>query len=538
MDKQWKKKLYEYGFTIITGVIILCLVLFCIFKPDNLMHSDTTAEVILSKLLADENKLITTSWFYSTEIRIVYSQLLMVPLFKIFDSYRLVKFLSVFIFYILMLWAYFFVCKRLEIKKQWSLIGLALFFSPLSNEYLDMMFIGCFYSSQAICTYVVLGIVVSWFVRGKKTEVEKLGKKNWFLVSLIGTHIFSFVLGLSGLRYLASLFLPMMLAVAWILFTEEEDLFKSNLVKNPWVVNLIYTFSTLVCAGLGFLVNKFYLATHYSFDTTSEVVFVALSDVAERFLESLKLMVEFFGYYPVEVVSGRGIVNVLKMALFVFFVGVIIYLFRYRKAKLNRLQRFLLYYFLFLFLINWYMLIFTDVLMQYRYWIPVYMIGVLLVSVFFQVFTPKIPWQKEVYAICVALAALSSLYGELWQDAKYNDCEKRYAYMEFLEENDYTFGYATFWNASVTEYLSNGKMEVGNLGGENGVAAPFEWLCKKDLYKEGYHTGKTFLLLARTEEAGMLKGDFTVMPDGVKVYEDEYYAIYEGNGMYLFSEER
>ena len=111
MDKQWKKKLYEYGFAIITGVIILCLVLFCIFKPDNLMHSDTTAEVILSKLLADENKLVTTSWFYSTEIRIVYSQLLMVPLFKIFDSYRLVKFLSVFIFYILMLWAYFFVCK-------------------------------------------------------------------------------------------------------------------------------------------------------------------------------------------------------------------------------------------------------------------------------------------------------------------------------------------------------------------------------------------------------------------------------------------
>ena len=59
MDKQWKKKLYEYSFSIITGVIILCMVLFCILKPDNLMHSDTTAEVILSKLLAEENKLIS-----------------------------------------------------------------------------------------------------------------------------------------------------------------------------------------------------------------------------------------------------------------------------------------------------------------------------------------------------------------------------------------------------------------------------------------------------------------------------------------------
>ena len=537
MDKQWKKKLYEYSFTIITGVIILAMVLFCICKPDNLMHSDTTAEVILSKLLAEENKLITTNWFYSTEIRIVYSHLLMVPLFKIFSSYRLVKFLSVFIFYILMLLAYLYVSKRFQINKKYAFIGLALFFSPLSNEYLDMMFIGCFYSSQAICTYVVLGIVATWFMSKEQSNREKKTKKFSFLVSLIGTHLFAFILGLSGLRYLASLYLPMLLAVMWILFSEEGELFDANPIKKPWFVNFIYTVSSLVCAGLGFLVNKFYLATHYSFDTTSEVVFVPLSEVADRFLESLKLMVEFFGYYQVEVVSGRGIVNVLKMALFVFFVGAIVYLFRHRKEKLNRLQRFLLYYFVLVLLINWYMLVFTGVLMQYRYWIPVYIIAVLLVALFFQVFTPEIRWQKQLYGICVGIAALSSLYGELWQDAKYNDCEKRYAYMEFLESQGYTFGYATFWNASVTEYLSNGKMEVGNLGGKDGVSAPYEWLCKKDLYKEGYHKGKTFLLLARTEEAGMLKGDFTVMPDGEKVYEDEYYAVYEGTGMYLFSEE-
>lgn len=535
MNKNWKKKLYEYGFAITTGVIILCLVLFCMIKPDNLMHSDTTAEVILSKLLSDENRLISKNWFYSTEIRIVYSHLLMMPLFKIFDSYRLVKFISVFIFYGLMLFSYVFVCKRFEIKKQWYLVGLALFFSPLSNEYLDMMFIGCFYSSQTICTYVVLGVVVAWFLR------DKTGTKpaeHRFLFSFIAAHIFAFVLGLSGLRYLASLFLPMMLAVMWILFTEEKDLLKEKLLSNRWFVNLLYTLSMLGCAGLGFLVNKFYLATHYSFDTTSQVVFVELADVADRVLTSFRLMIEFFGYYPVEVVSGRGMVNALKMVLFLFFVGVIVYLFIHRKDKLNRIQRFLLYYFIMVFFINWYMLIFTDVLMQYRYWIPVYIIGVMLVAVFFQVFTPQITWQREVYALFVAVATLSSLYGELWQDAKYNDCEKRYGYMEFLEENEYTFGYATFWNASVTEYLADGKIEVGNLGGENGVAAPYEWLCKKDLYREGYHTGKTFLLLARTEEAGMLKGDFTVMPDGVKVYEDEYYAIYEGFGMYLFSQEK
>ena len=118
-----------------------------------------------------------------------------------------------------------------------------------------MMFIGCFYSSQAICTYVVLGIVATWFMSKEQSNREKKTKKFSFLVSLIGTHLFAFILGLSGLRYLASLFLPMLLAVVWILFSEEEDLFQSNPIKKPWVMNLIYTLTILVCAGIGFLVN-------------------------------------------------------------------------------------------------------------------------------------------------------------------------------------------------------------------------------------------------------------------------------------------
>lgn len=515
----WK----EYSFAIITGVILLALIGFCVFKLDNLMHSDTAAEVILSKLLADEKKLITKNWFYSTEIRIIYSHLIMTPLFYIFSDYSLVKLISILIFYVLLALAYFFFAKRYQVEKKWMFLGMALLFTPLSNEYLDMMFVGCFYTSQAICTFMILGWFAGYLHKPKKS-------------SLGVVCVFSLILGLSGLRYLASLFLPMAVSAFLIVFTQEKDLFKGNPLKNKNMNMLLVTMALCISGGIGFLVNKFYLAVNYSFDTTSEVVFVSLTDVAERFLNSFKLMIEFFGYYPLEVVSGRGIVNALKMAFFLFFVCAIIYLFKNRKEKLNTVQRFLLYYFLAAFLINWYMLIFTEVLMQYRYWIPVYMVGVLLVAVFFQVFTPEITWQKSAYALFIGIAALSSLYGELWQDVKYNDCEKRYAYVDFLLENGYTYGYATFWNAPVTEYLTDGKVEVGNLGGENGVSAPYEWLSKKEMYKEGYHTGKTFLLLARTEEAGMLKGDFTVMPDGVKVYEDEYYAIYEGTGMYLFSE--
>lgn len=503
----------------VNALILLGLILFVLLKPDNLMHSDTTAEVILSRLLADQNKLITTDWFYSTEIRIIYSQLIMAPLFKVFSSYRLVKTISIFIFYILLTLSYRFFAKEYGVSKKWMLLGMIFLFTPLSNEYLDMMFIGCFYTSQVICTYCILAVF----------SKERKSKKS-YLIACILLILSSFVLGLTGLRYLASLFLPLAAAVFIMLFE----------IERIYLKNAVLTVAMLFSAGIGFLVNKFYLAVHYSFDTTSQVAFVGIEELPERFLRSLRLMIEFFGYYPVEAVSGRGIVNAIKSLFFIAFVGIIIYLIKNRKTLLSEKQRLLLYYFLALFLLNWYMLVFTNVLMQYRYHLPVYVIGILLIAIFFQVYEPKgilVQWKKAIWFFAACVIGLSSLYGELWQDAKYNDCEKRYDYLEFLEDNEYTFGYATFWNASVTEYLSNGVIKVGNLGGEDGVASPYEWLTEKAYYKKGYHEGKTFLLLARTEEAGMLKGDFTVMPDGRKVYEDEYYAIYEGNGMYLFSEE-
>ena len=145
MEKNTMKKrkltIEEGLYLLLAGTALLALILYVSFCLDNLMHSDTTAEVILSKFLADRNELISKEWFYSTEIRVIYTQLVMVPLFKIFSSYRLVKLLSVFIYYAVLLYAWHMLTKRFTLEKKWIFLGLALLLAPLSNEYLDMMFI-------------------------------------------------------------------------------------------------------------------------------------------------------------------------------------------------------------------------------------------------------------------------------------------------------------------------------------------------------------------------------------------------------------
>lgn len=505
---------------VLAFMTIALTILFFVFCPDNLMHSDMAAEVILSKLLAKEGGLLSSDWYYSTEIRIVYTHLVMTPLFWFLSDYSTVKLISVIIFNLLLAVVFYFTAKEFRLKGGCLYLAMALLAAPLSNEYLDMMFLGNFYTCQVICTYLVL----KFFFR----PVPEKAKWKWLRVGIMA--ICALILGLSGLRYLASLYLPLLVAVCFSYGFDSGEEREKNLSGR-----LITSVGLAFCAGVGFLLNKFVLAAHYSFDNQA-VSFVPLEEVPGRFLDSVRLMLELFGYRETGVVTGLGIVNAVKFLFFVWIVYVICYLTKHRYRILEHSQRLLLYYFYGLFLINWYMLVFTDVLLQYRYWIPVYVIAVLLAGIYLGQAKEKTEWLKPASAALAVLAVLASLYGELWQDTKYNDCEKRYGYMDFLEEQGYTFGYATFWNSSVTEYLSDGEIEVGHLGGKDGVSAPYEWLSPKYYYEEGYHRGKTFLLLARTEEPALFNGDITVMQDAVKVYEDDYYVVYEGEGMYLFSE--
>lgn len=500
-------------------------IIYFIIWPDNLMHSDMAAEVLLSKLLSEEGGLISKNWFYSTEIRIVYTQLVMTPLFAIIKDFGAVKLISVIFYDVLLAIVFYFTGKEFGLKKSHLFIVMALLVAPLSNEYLDMMLLGNFYTSQTICTYLML--LFFYKVNGDNKTILWVKRVLLCIVSLI--------LGLSGLRYLASLFIPLVLSalISYGIDKRErlDEVSKKYPLFDKWIVSVVLT----CFAGIGFLINKFYLATHYSFDTTT-IHFVSISEAMERFLNSFKLMIEFVGYREVEAVSGLGLVNVIKFAFLILIVYAIFFVTKHRDDILSTKQKLLLYYFYALFFINWYMLVFTDVLQQYRYWLPVYIIAIFFLGIYLQNAVEVTVYIKPVCMILAVLAVLSSLYGELWQDTKYNDCEKRYGYMAFLQDNDYEFGYATFWNAEVTEYLANGEIHVGNLGGNENGSAPYEWLSRKEYYKEGYHTGKTFMLLARTEEPALFNGDITVMTDSTKVYEDEYYVIYEGEGMYLFSE--
>ena len=94
---------------------------------------------------------------------------------------------------------------------------------------------------------------------------------------------------------------------------------------------------------------------------------------------------------------------------------------------------------------------------------------------------------------------------------------------EFLAGNGYDFGFATYNNANIITELTNGEVEIGNIGDPEHLEY-FKWSSPMKYYEEGYHAGETFLLLTAEECAEYAEAP--ALKQGEKVYEDGSYTVY------------
>ena len=72
----------KYGAFALLGLVFFFLVFLNLFFHDHWLDSDMAAEMVFSRLLAESGHLFATpEWYYSTEFRVLYTQLVMTPLF-------------------------------------------------------------------------------------------------------------------------------------------------------------------------------------------------------------------------------------------------------------------------------------------------------------------------------------------------------------------------------------------------------------------------------------------------------------------------
>ena len=96
--------------------------------------------------------------------------------------------------------------------------------------------------------------------------------------------------------------------------------------------------------------------------------------------------------------------------------------------------------------------------------------------------------------------------------------------LNYLQENNYSFGYATFWNANVYAGISNGQIEVAGIKNPSTME-PYRWNTLERYFQHDYCKEKTFILLD-IDEYSEFK-DSKVIQAGEGVYQDDRYIILE-----------
>ena len=522
-----RAKTAKFGPYLILGLSFLLLIFLNLFCHDHWLDSDMAAEMIFSKTLAQEGHFFAApDWYYSTEFRFLYTHWIMGPLFHIFQSWHMIRAITNILSYVLMLLAYFYCMKPMQVKRGLVAVTAALLLLPFSETMMTHMAMGNTYLFHVIIAFFFFGLYLRLTGAGRTRQGGV--RYAWLLFYLV----LAFICGISGVRYLLALQCPLALTgLVYLLRSVEFEQFRDKLTaenfreqwKSLWKCTAMkyfgYSLLGVIGSVAGYAVNVLYVSRHYVFQTYESTNFIAVYQGVffERLQNALGSLLMLFGYIPDRaVLSLRGVITVIAFVMLGVFIYVCV-----QAGRGSRGQRLFVSLFVAVSLcVNLFVFVFTTSTMVPRYYITI-LIFVLPMLCFYMEQEERHFDRTAVgvlLAVCVLLATGKTTLSYLTVD---KNADRREV-AAFLEEQGYTFGYATYWNANIITELTDGKVEIANVGDAEYLEY-FQWSSPMKYYENGYAEGEVFLLLDN-EETAEAAGTGTLQ-NGRVVYESEAYTV-------------
>ena len=473
---------------------ILAFINFAVFLSggtDNLINSDHSSELVLGKLLSEEGGILSTNWFYSTEVRVLNTQIVYKTLFHFTDNWHLVRYLGSLINALILVVCGGYLTFVMGLKKYIPFITGALLL-PLSFHYFDIVLFGSYYVPHISITFVFLAFMFS-ILKAKKLYAK--------IIYTVLACLLAFVSCLGGLRQLCILFAPMMMAVVILLFIKREE-FKTiklkEAIKNPYIVFTGASVLTSVFGVAGYLVNEKVFRDIFSFHNFNYIHFTEFS--FERIVQTVKGFFNIFGYITGDkVFSAQTIVNICS-CLLLGFGAYSVYKVLKNHKDFSLTQIFVALFTATGFAVMFIMYGFTDFEYTHRYLIPtavfVYISYVNLIG--------NINWKKSLKGLFVILLAVFMIFpsNATFEERGNTEGNKNLLQMaKIIVNQGCTEGYASFWNANVMTEMTDGLLEVRTWTTSGNIEALdkyHNWLHVKD-FGEKKAEGKVFLLFTADE---------------------------------------
>ena len=466
------------------ALLIVTFIFLCVYISGHVLQrldSDAASELVMGKVLAEEGCLISKNFFYSTEIRIIESNLIWMPLFSLFDSWYTIRLVGTVIMYIILLISLFLCCKVLKIQNFFPLIAV-IWLLPISTIWFENVLLFVYYVPALVPACLSIFFLI------KSTEGSKLSRT---VAAVLGCFM-ALLLGMTSVRMAVTQYLPMLWAIVIYLWlnTEKDGRKAFNLI--------IMCCLPLLSALIGYVFNLKILSEQFSYESYSYLQFANLDIM--RLEQYLASWLACLGYLEGPVFSDNLIYCAQSGILAVLGIYAVIYIILHRE-KYNLGAQFSAYFYLSSFTILCLVFTLSDMPFSDRYLISVCAFSFIPI---FACFGNKkcFPYSgKYVMAFFMSVVLISSAFKYREMSGIDTNITKREA-AEFLRKEGYNEGYASFWNANVITELSDGEVEIWSWPSDRvgDLYDVYEWLQP---VSHCYETpgGKVFIMLSQSEIA-------------------------------------
>ena len=525
-----------------------------------LLDSDASSELILGEKLAREGGILSSTWFYSTELRVLYNQIVYSLLFRLFSDWSLVRFLGAVIMQLLMLGAFYFLSRQAKIPFERFCVGGAAMLLPFSVAYGRIVLYHNYYIPHIIVVLTTVGLYLS-------LAKENRSERKWaFPLKAVLLCLLAFGGGLGGVRQLMICTGPLLVSVFLsALFSENgagEDRLNRLKEKAP---ALAWALAAVAASVLGYLVNLKVLSARYSFmDYSSQSLALGTVNDLEALFRTILKDLGYIGRGGL--FSANGIVSLL--AVFVFLLSLIVAFHTLRHTR-DRFARFLS---IFMLMTQLVMTCVSLFLSEGGFYMELYYLPVLfwiipaMAKADLRKNSGMVPSaegeKKSLPASLLSGAAPLSLHGlaglmvlvmmigcgfyftgffrdpnNFSNDVDYSGLtyqdtatvETLRPAAEMITEKGYDLCYATYWYGPVITELTDGKVKSVSvqLGRRRHPIVYYDWLSDMNLRPAAFAEGRKACILADMELASAVEDNSVLEGRCVEVGRVNGLVLYE-----------
>ena len=483
-----------------------------------IVDSDLASEMILSNLLNQEGSIISTNWYYSTELSVLQMQwfyrlgLLVFP-----NDWHLARTLGMALALALYGAVIYFLARSAGLGKLSPWVTGVLIW-PFGWRYLVYAIYGGYYLVYAFFYIPVLGLLL----RSQTAEKGRLARL-WTIACLL-----SLAGGINGVKQLMVFHAPLLLAAAVVLALALHDCGKTDWrsALGACRAQLRLFVGSVLTAGFcaaGYLGGNSILSMLYDFKSYSFIVWNRSDDWFT--LDSI--IMDFFHEFGYR--NGAGLFHFSGIATGVgLLLGVVVFLcmvrLLLRLRSLSTTDQLLVVLLTSMILVCGTCYTYFQEYYQY-FWLMNVPFAILVVAVELKTEHFRLPGVRQGATVALAcaftLCAVNNVRQEIEKPTLAHKGLDTVA--AWLLDNGYTEGYATFWNCNAMIELTSGKLDVWTLMSLNDDVVP-DWLQEKDHLTTDPE--KPFVLVdtetdGEGEEMGLIR-----YGDCEKVYEDGRYEVY------------